>query len=90
MVSLTQAVDPLYDPFILDDWALHPLTPGESRHFLEILDDRYQAHTTAIANQVPIDDRPIDHWHEWFPDATVADAVLDRIIHQANRIAIQD
>ena len=72
-----------YDLLILDDWALHPLTVEESRDLLEILDDRYQARATAIASQVPI-----EHWHEWFPDATVADAVLDRIIHQAYRITM--
>lgn len=73
-----------YDLLLLDDWALHPLTVDESRDLLEILDDRYQVRATAIASQVPW-----DQWHPWFPDPTVADAVLDRIIHQAYRVTIQ-
>lgn len=73
-----------YDLLILDDWAVHPLTPEESRDLLEILDDRYQVRATAIASQVPA-----ARWHEWFPDPTVADAVLDRVIHHAYHVAMQ-
>jgi hypothetical protein len=47
---------------------------GVQGDLLEILDDRYQTRATAIASQVRG-----EHWHEWFPDATVADAVLRRI-----------
>ncbi len=68
---------------ILDDWAVHPLTPEESRDLLEVLDDRYPVRATAIASQVPT-----HRWHEWFPDPTVADAVLDRVVHHAYQLPI--
>lgn len=73
-----------YDLLILDDWAVHPLSLEESRDLLDILDDRYQVRATLIASQVPQ-----ARWHEWFPDPTVADAVLDRIVHHAYHVAIQ-
>ena len=72
-----------YDLLILDDGAVHPLTPEESRDLLEILDDRYPVRATMIASQVPT-----DRWHEWFPDPTVADAVLARVIHHAYQVPI--
>ena len=73
-----------YDLLILDDWAVHPLSLDESRDLLEILDDRYQAKATLIASQIPQ-----ERWHEWFPDPTVAEAVLDRVVHQAYQVAMQ-
>jgi DNA replication protein DnaC len=73
-----------YDLLILDEWAGHPLSLDESRDLLEILDDRYGVKATLIASQVPR-----DRWAEWFPDATVAEAILDRVVHQAYHIAMQ-
>jgi len=73
-----------YDLLILDDWAVHPLSLDESRDLLEILDDRYQVKATLIASQVPR-----ERWHEWFPDPTVAEAVLDRVVHHAYHVAMQ-
>lgn len=73
-----------WDLLILDEWAQHPLTADESRDLLEILDDRYQTRATCIASQVPV-----ERWHDWFPDATTADAVLDRLVHRAYRVPIQ-
>lgn len=55
----------------------------ESRDLLEILDDRYRVKATLIASQVPR-----DRWAEWFPDAIVAEAILDRVVHQAYHIAM--
>ncbi len=66
-----------------DDGAVHPLTPEELRDFLEILDDRDPVRTTVSASEVPT-----DHWHEWFPDLTVADAVRDRVIPHAYQVPI--
>jgi len=73
-----------YDLLILDEWAQHPLTAAESRDLLEIIDDRYQTRATLIASQLPV-----ERWHDWFPDATTADAVLDRLVHHAYRVPIQ-
>jgi DNA replication protein DnaC len=72
-----------YDLLIVDEWAQQPLTAEDSRDLLEILDDRYQTRATCIASQVPV-----DRWHDWFPDPTTADAVLDRLVHQAIRVPI--
>jgi DNA replication protein DnaC len=68
---------------ILDDWGLAPLTGEQRRDLLEIIDDRHQRGSTIITSQVPI-----DHWHEIIADPTIADAVLDRIVHNAHRLAI--
>ena len=54
------------------------------RFDLLILDDRYQTRATCIASQVPV-----DRWHDWFPDPTTADAVLDRLVHQAIQVPIR-
>ncbi len=71
------------DLLVIDDWGLAPLTPEHSRDFLEILDDRYDRRSTLVASQIPI-----DQWHVLFPEPTVADAALDRLIHNAHRIAL--
>jgi DNA replication protein DnaC len=68
---------------ILDDWGLSPLAGEQRRDLLEIIDDRHQRGSTIITSQVPI-----DHWHEIIADPTIADAVLDRIVHNAYRLAI--
>jgi DNA replication protein DnaC len=68
---------------ILDDWGLSPLAGEQRRDLLEIIDDRHQRGSTIITSQVPI-----DHWHEIIADPTIADAVLDRIVHNAHRLAI--
>jgi DNA replication protein DnaC len=69
---------------ILDDWGLAPLTGEQRRDLLEIVDDRHQRGSTIITSQVPV-----DHWHEVIADPTIADAVLDRLVHNAHRLAIK-
>jgi len=71
------------DLLILDDWGLAPLTAEQSRDFLEILDDRYDRRSTMIVSQIPV-----DLWHAQMPDATIADAALDRLVHNAHRIVL--
>ena len=66
---------------ILDDWGLAPLTGEQRRDLLEVIDDRHQRGSTIITSQVPI-----DHWHEVIADPTIADAVLDRLVHNAHRL----
>jgi DNA replication protein DnaC len=66
---------------ILDDWGLQPLD-GVARHdLLEILEERYGRRSTIITSQIPV-----DKWHELIGDPTYADAILDRIVHNAHRI----
>src|SRR5665811_2054124 len=69
---------------ILDDWGLATLTPEQRRDLLEIVDDRHQRGSTIITSQVPV-----DHWHEVIADPTIADAVLDRLVHNAHRLVIR-
>lgn len=69
---------------ILDDWGLAPLTADQRRDLLEIVDDRHQRGSTIITSQVPI-----DHWYEVIADPTIADAVLDRLVHNAHRLNLK-
>jgi DNA replication protein DnaC len=69
---------------ILDDWGLAPLTADQRRDLLEIVDDRHQRGSTIITSQVPV-----DHWHEVIADPTIADAILDRLVHNAHRLVLR-
>lgn len=72
------------DLIILDDFAIAPLAPGERNDLLELLDDRVGTRATLITSQLPI-----SAWHEWLADPTLADAILDRIVHSAHKIALK-
>jgi DNA replication protein DnaC len=69
---------------ILDDWAITPLTGEQRRDLMEIVDDRHDRASTIITSQVPV-----DHWHEHIGNPTIADAVLDRLVHGARRLDLQ-
>jgi len=69
---------------ILDDWLRDPLSRSQAKDLLEILDDRYGRSSTLVATQVPVSD-----WHSRIPDPTLADSVLDRLIHNAYRLTLQ-
>jgi len=69
---------------VIDDWGLGPLTASESRELLEVLEDRCQTKSTVVASQAPV-----DRWYELMPDPTVADAVMDRLVHNAHKIALK-
>jgi DNA replication protein DnaC len=72
------------DLLILDDWGIAPLE-GQAQHdLLEVIDDRAQSGSTLVASQVPPSE-----WHQLFTDPTVADAVLDRLLHNAVRIDLK-
>jgi DNA replication protein DnaC len=71
------------DVLVLDDWGLAPLEPTARRDLLEILDDRYQKRSTVIAAQLPM-----ENWHAWIADPALADAILDRIVHNAYSIRL--
>ena len=71
------------DVLIVDDWGIAPLHPGERRDLLEILDDRYQKRSTIVVAQLPM-----EHWHDWVGDPALADAILDRFVHNAYRLSL--
>ena len=68
---------------ILDDWGLAPMTSEQGRDLLEIVDDRHGRGSTIVTSQLPVDD-----WHDVIADPTVADAVLDRLVHTAHRLSL--
>src|SRR5258707_15478902 len=71
------------DVLVLDDFAMAPLKDSERRDFLEICDDRYQRRSIILTSQLPI-----AHWHEQIGDPSVADSILDRLVHNAFRIEL--
>jgi DNA replication protein DnaC len=66
---------------ILDDWGLEPLDAGARHDLYEILEERYGRRSTILTSQVPV-----DKWHAVIGDPTYADAILDRLVHNAHRI----
>jgi DNA replication protein DnaC len=68
---------------VLDDWGLAVLNPPERRDLLEILDDRHGRASTIFTSQVPV-----DQWHAIIGDPTLADAILDRLVHNAHRVQL--
>src|SRR3954469_18076314 len=71
------------DLLILDDWGLEPLDAAARHDLLEILEERYGRRSTMITSQLPL-----DKWHEIIGDPTYADAILDRLVHNAHRIEL--
>jgi DNA replication protein DnaC len=71
------------DVLLLDDFAISPLTEEGRRDLLEILEDRYNLRATVITSQL----KP-DRWHDFLADPTVADAICDRVLHGAHKIAL--
>jgi len=69
---------------IVDDWAMAPMTEAERRDFLEICDARYQARSTLLTSQLPV-----ANWHAQIADPTIADSILDRLVHNAHRIELK-
>jgi len=69
---------------VLDDWGLAALSDESRRDLLEIFDDRHGNHSTIVTSQLPF-----EHWHESIGDPTLADAILDRLVHNAHRIALK-
>jgi DNA replication protein DnaC len=72
------------DLLVLDDYGLVPLTQEQRHDFLEILEDRHELKSTLVTSQLPI-----EHWHEQIGDPTLADAILDRLVHSAHKIKLQ-
>jgi len=72
------------DLLILDDLGLAPVGQSERSDLLEILDDRVNTRSTIITSQLPV-----EHWHAYLNDPTLADAILDRVIHASHRIVLK-
>lgn len=72
------------DILVLDDWGLAKLSPANQRDLLELLDDRHQVKSTIATSQLPL-----EHWYESMPDPTLADAMLDRLVHNAHRLVME-
>ena len=72
------------DVLILDDLGLGTLRDAQRHDLLEILDDRYGASSTVVTSQLPI-----EKWHDWLGDPTLADAILDRLVHNAYKLTLR-
>jgi DNA replication protein DnaC len=69
---------------IIDDWGLEPLTPAQRNDLMEIMDDRHGLTSTAMVSQLPT-----DQWYASIGDNTLADAILDRLMHNAHRLQLK-
>jgi DNA replication protein DnaC len=72
------------DVLIVDEWAMAPLADAERRAFLEICDERYQTRATLLTSQLPV-----AKWHGQIGDPTVADSIMDRLVHAAHRLDLE-
>ena len=72
------------DLVVIDDFAIAPIGARERTDLLELLDDRVGTRSTLITSQLPL-----EHWHEYIGDPTLADAILDRLIHSAHKIHLE-
>lgn len=72
------------DLLVLDDWGLAALAAGEARDLLEVIDDRCTTRSTLVASQLPV-----EHWHATMAAPSIADAVLDRLVHTAHKLHLK-
>jgi DNA replication protein DnaC len=72
------------DVLVIDDWAMAQLAENERRDFWEICEDRYQTRSMILTSQLPV-----TKWHEQIGDPTVADGILDRLVHNAHRLELR-
>lgn len=72
------------DVLVIDDWAMAPLSEAERRDLWEICEDRYQRRSTVLTSQLPV-----ARWHEQIGDPTIADGILDRLVHNAHRLEMK-
>ena len=72
------------DVLVIDDFAISPMGPSERNDLLEVLDDRIGSKSTLMTSQLPV-----KAWHAYLDDPTLADAILDRIVHSSHRIALK-
>ncbi len=72
------------DCLILDDWGLEPLKAAQRNDLMEIMDDRHESSSTVMVSQLPT-----DQWYQTIGDNTLADAILDRLMHNAHRLNLK-
>jgi DNA replication protein DnaC len=72
------------DVLILDDWGLATLSDENRRDLLELLEDRYERRATIVTSQLPV-----EHWHAALGEPTLADAILDRLVHNAYKMNLR-
>jgi DNA replication protein DnaC len=72
------------DLLILDDFALTPVSSEQRQDLFNIIEDRYQLRSTIVTSQLPV-----KHWHEYLGEPTLADAILDRLLENANRVELK-
>jgi DNA replication protein DnaC len=72
------------DVLVVDDWVMAPMSEAERRDFWEIAEERYQTRSMVLTSQLPV-----SRWHEQIGDPTLADGILDRIVHNAHRIEMR-
>lgn len=73
-----------FDLILLDEWLRDPLSPNQARDLLDFLDDRYRRASCLFATQFPV-----NQWHPQIQDPTLADAILDRIVHDSLRLTLK-
>jgi DNA replication protein DnaC len=69
---------------LFDDWRLTPPTDEQRRELIEIPEDRHGRKSTIVTSQLPI-----NHWHEWLGGATLADAIMNRLVHNAHTVTLK-
>jgi DNA replication protein DnaC len=72
------------DVLLIDDLALRPLSTDQAGDLLEVIEDRNQRRSTIVTSQLPV-----ANWHEALGDPTLADAILDRLTHNAHRLELR-
>jgi DNA replication protein DnaC len=72
------------DVLVIDDWAMAPMSEAERRGIWEICEDRYQTRSTILTSQLPV-----SRWHEQIGDPTIADGILDRLVHNAHHLEMR-
>ena len=72
------------DVLIMDDWGLEKMNLAQRNDLLEIMEDRHGLKSTLITSQLPV-----DQWHKAIGDATLADAILDRLLHNAHKLKLK-
>jgi len=72
------------DVLLLDDWALAVVDGPTRADLMEVIDDRAGTRATIITSQLPV-----EHWHAWIGDASIADAILDRLLSRSHRLALK-
>jgi DNA replication protein DnaC len=72
------------DLLLLDDWGIQKITAAQRNDLMEFIEDRHGLRSTLIASQLPV-----EHWHDFIGEATLADAILDRLLHNSHRLPLR-